>query len=109
MLGNVSNAYFPDVLKQLGVDAEQIKIFSRDLAETGHVLKEEGKKIVSDILLTRVRKHVEVNLLEGSDIREVILELKEIQEEFEEELRSSDIADAKKKTAANPATTRDRR
>ena len=51
-------------------------------------LKDEGKQIVSEIMLTRVRKHVEVNLVEGSEIREVILELKEIQEEFEEELRS---------------------
>ena len=51
-------------------------------------LKDEGKQIVSDIMLTRVRKHVEVNLVEGSEIKEVILELKEIQEEFEEELRS---------------------
>ena len=52
-------------------------------------LKDEGKKVLDDMSLTRVGKHVEVSLLEGGDIREAILELKEIQEEFEEKLRSS--------------------
>jgi len=52
-------------------------------------LKDEGKRVLDDMSLTHVGKHVEVNLLEGGDIREAILELKEIQEEFEEKLRSS--------------------
>ena len=51
-------------------------------------LKDEGKRIMGDTSLTRVGKHVEVNLLEGGEIREAILELKEIQEEFEEKLLS---------------------
>ncbi len=52
-------------------------------------LKDEGKNIMGDTSLTRVGKHVEVSLLEGGEIREAILELKEIQKEFEEKLRSS--------------------
>jgi class 3 adenylate cyclase len=38
VLGNISNAYFPDVLKQLGVPDEQIKLFIDDLSEKGAVL-----------------------------------------------------------------------
>ncbi len=52
-------------------------------------LKDEGKRVLDGMSLTRVGKHVKVSLLEGGDIREAILELKEIQEEFEEKLRSS--------------------
>ncbi len=52
-------------------------------------LKDKDKNIMGDTSLTRVGKHVEVSLLESGDIREAILELKEIQMEFEEKLRSS--------------------
>ena len=55
-------------------------------------LKDEGKKIFDNIFQTRVGKHVEVSLIEGSTIREAILELKEIQEEFEKQLQASTTA-----------------
>lgn len=51
-------------------------------------LKDDAKKTKGDTLMTRLGKHVEVSLLEGGDIRQAIVELKEIQEEFEEKLRS---------------------
>ncbi len=51
-------------------------------------LKDDAKQPKGDTLMTRLGKHVEVSLLEGSDIRQAIVELKEIQEEFEEKLRS---------------------
>lgn len=51
-------------------------------------LKDDAKQPKGDTLMTRLGKHVEVSLLEGGDIRQAIVELKEIQEEFEEKLRS---------------------
>ncbi|MBT5413014.1 MAG: adenylate/guanylate cyclase domain-containing protein, partial [Rhodospirillaceae bacterium] len=59
VLGNVSNAYFPDVLEQLGVEQRHIRSFSEDLAANGHVLipqielKIDGKKKVYSLLSTR--------------------------------------------------------
>ena len=38
VLGNVSNAYFPDVLEQLGVASEDIRSFSEKLESDGRVL-----------------------------------------------------------------------
>ena len=38
VLGNVSNAYFPDVLVQLGVSVEQVEQFVRDINEKGWTL-----------------------------------------------------------------------
>jgi len=38
VLGNVSNAYFPDVLQQLGVENEIIEEFERGIREDGSVL-----------------------------------------------------------------------
>ena len=38
VLGNVSDAYFPDVLKQLSVGEEHIESFERELSELGRVL-----------------------------------------------------------------------
>ena len=45
-------------------------------------MKDQGKTIADGAPLTRTGKHVEVNLLKGSDIREAIIELKEIRDEF---------------------------
>lgn len=38
VLGNVANAYFPDVLRQLGVSPEQIDLFIHTLATDGRVI-----------------------------------------------------------------------
>ncbi len=38
LLGNVSNVYFPDVLEQLGVPADQIKTFKDKMERDGRVL-----------------------------------------------------------------------
>ena len=38
VLGNVSDAYFPDVLKQLNVGEEHIELFERELRDHGRVL-----------------------------------------------------------------------
>lgn len=61
VLGNLSNAYFPDVLRQLGVDDKQIKSFSRELGKTGHVLipkiviKIDGKERVFSLLSAKTK------------------------------------------------------
>ncbi len=38
LLGNVANVYFPDVLEQLGVPAEQIETFKNKMEQQGRVL-----------------------------------------------------------------------
>ena len=38
VLGNVTNAYFPDVLEQLGVSRSQIEDFEKGIKEQGSVL-----------------------------------------------------------------------
>ena len=55
-------------------------------------LKNTGKKILDDMFRTRVGKHVEISVIEGSTIKEAIMELKEIQEEFERQLQESTTA-----------------
>ena len=59
ILGNVNNAYFPDVLEQIGVDGRQIEEFIRDITEKGSVLIPQvnitinGKERVYSLLSTR--------------------------------------------------------
>ena len=59
VLGNVSNAYFPDVLEQLGVASEDIRSFSEKLEIDGRVLIPqislviEGEERVFSLLSTR--------------------------------------------------------
>jgi class 3 adenylate cyclase len=59
ILGNVTNAYFPDVLEQLGIPAEQIGTFVHDITEVGHVLIPEvhiqvgGEDRVFSLMSTR--------------------------------------------------------
>ncbi len=59
VLGNVSNAYFPDVLEQLGVASEDIRSFSEKLELDGRVLIPqiqlviEGEERVFSLLSTR--------------------------------------------------------
>ena len=38
VLGNVSHAYFPDVLAQLGVSGEMIEIWEKGIRDDGFVL-----------------------------------------------------------------------
>ena len=61
VLGNVSNALFPDVLTQLGVSAEQVEQFVRDINDKGWVLipkvpiKIDGNEKIYSLLSTRTR------------------------------------------------------
>ena len=61
ILGNVNNAYFPDVLEQIGVDGRKIEEFIRDISEKGSVLIPQvnitinGKERVYSLLSTRTQ------------------------------------------------------
>jgi len=48
ILGNVKNAYFPDVLEQIGLPGRQIEEFVRDITEKGKVLIPEIKISIND-------------------------------------------------------------
>lgn len=59
VLGNVSNAYFPDVLDQLGIEGAQIDQFIKDISDKGSVLipevlvRVDGEDRVYSLLSTR--------------------------------------------------------
>ena len=59
VLGNVTNAYFPDVLQQLGVPGDQIEMFVSDIESKGSVLipavhlRIDGEDHVYSLLSTR--------------------------------------------------------
>ena len=48
ILGNVKNAYFPDVLEQIGLPGPQIEEFVRDITEKGTVLIPEINNSIND-------------------------------------------------------------
>ena len=59
VLGNVSHAYFPDVLSQLGVSGEQIELWEKSICKDGRVLipkieiRIDGKPRIFSLLSTR--------------------------------------------------------
>jgi class 3 adenylate cyclase len=61
ILGNVTQAYFPDVLVHLGIGSDQIERFQQDLDEKGHVLLPEvrvrldGEERVYSLLSTKTK------------------------------------------------------
>ena len=61
ILGNVSSAYFPDVLEQLGIEGAQIERFVREINDKGSVLLPEvhirhgGEDRVYSLLSTRTK------------------------------------------------------
>ena len=61
ILGNVKNAYFPDVLEQIGLPGLQIEEFVRDITEKGTVLIPEinininGVERVYSLLSTKTK------------------------------------------------------
>jgi adenylate cyclase len=61
VLGNVTNAYFPDVLEQLGVPSPQIETYISDISSKGSVLipavhiRVDGEDRVFSLLSTRTK------------------------------------------------------
>jgi len=104
-LGNLSNAYFPDVLHQLGVDEKQIESFSKELEEIGHVLipriiiKIDGKERTFSLLSAKTRNEdfSYLNGVQGQFIdRTEEFELRREREELlEEKIRNREIIEDK--------------
>lgn len=105
ILGNVSNVYFPDVLHQLGVDKEQIKSFSKELEENGHVLIPkilitiDGKDKVYSLLSAKTRSDdfsylngVQGQFVDRTDEYELRREREEL---LEEKIRNREIIEEK--------------
>jgi len=113
VLGNVSNAYFPDVLEQLGVAQEDISSFSEKLKAEGHVLIPqislviEGKKRVYSLLSTRTTdsNFSYLNGVQGQFVdRTAEFELRREREQLlEDKLRDSEIIAGKTRQLENLA------
>ncbi len=70
VLGNVKDAYFPDILKQLGVTDEQIQLFEDEIHNKGSVLIPKVKIIIDDkerlfSLLSTKTKNSDFDYLNG--------------------------------------------
>jgi len=105
VLGSVTNAYFPDVLKQLGVAPDIVKSFLNDLTDRGQVLIPHieivtggGKRIYS-LLSTRTYddSFSYLNGVQGQFVdRTAEFELRQERERLiEEKLRDREIIDQK--------------
>jgi len=105
VLGNVSNAYFPDVLEQLGVEDKYIRSFSDDLMAAGHVLipqvplKIGGKERIFSLLSARTTDESfgYLNGIQGQFVdRTAEYELRREREMLlEEKIRDHEIIEAK--------------
>ena len=101
VLGNVSNAYFPDVLEQLGVASQDIRSFSEKLEVDGRVLIPqiflviEGEERVFSLLSTRTtdKNFSYLNGVQGQFVdRTAEFKLRKEREKLlEEKLRDSEI------------------
>ena len=105
MLGDVTNAHFPNVLKQLGVDDEQIESFSTELRENGHVLipkiaiEVDGKERIFSLLSAKTKDDdfSYLNGVQGQFVdRTDEFELRREREELlEEKIRNREIIEEK--------------
>jgi class 3 adenylate cyclase len=105
VLGNVSNAWFPDVLEQLGVEGKFIRSFSEELEASGHVLipnvplKIDGKERVFSLLSTRTEdgSFPYLNGIQGQFVdRTAEFELRRERETLlEEKIRDAEIIEEK--------------
>ena len=114
ILGNVKNAYFPDVLEQIGLPGRQIEEFVRDITEKGTVLIPEIKISINDeervysLLSTRTKNDsfTYLNGVQGQFVdRTAEFNLrKERQNLLEEKIRDREIIEEKSKQLESLAT-----
>ena len=114
ILGNVNNAYFPDVLEQIGLPAKQIEEFIHDINEKGTVLIPEIKISINDeervysLLSTRTKNEsfTYLNGVQGQFVdRTAEFNLrKERQNLLEEKIRDREIIEEKSKQLESLAT-----
>ncbi|MFL2749050.1 MAG: hypothetical protein ACJ0DI_06125 [bacterium] len=108
VLGNVSNAYFPDVLVQLGVSVEQVEQFVRDINEKGWVLipkvpiNIDGEEKIYSLLSTRTRNDSfsYLNGVQGQfvDRTEEWALRREREDLLEQKIRDRELIEEKNKT-----------
>ena len=114
ILGNVKNAYFPDVLEQIGLPGRQIEEFVRDITEKGTVLIPEIKISINDedrvfsLLSTRTKNEsfTYLNGVQGQFVdRTAEFNLrKERQNLLEEKIRDREIIEEKSRQLESLAT-----
>jgi len=114
ILGNVKNAYFPDVLEQIGLPGRQIEEFVRDITEKGTVLIPEIKISINDedrvfsLLSTRTKNEsfTYLNGVQGQFVdRTAEFNLrKERQNLLDEKIRDREIIEEKSKQLESLAT-----
>ncbi|MCK5899799.1 adenylate/guanylate cyclase domain-containing protein [bacterium] len=114
ILGNVNNAYFPDVLEQIGLPGQQIEEFVRDITEKGTVLIPEIKISINDeervysLLSTRTKNDsfTYLNGVQGQFVdRTAEFNLrKERQNLLEEKIRDREIIEEKSRQLESLAT-----
>ncbi len=114
ILGNVKNAYFPDVLEQIGLPGQQIEEFVRDITEKGTVLIPEIKISINDeervysLLSTRTKNDsfTYLNGVQGQFVdRTAEFNLrKERQNLLEEKIRDREIIEEKSRQLESLAT-----
>jgi len=114
ILGNVKNAYFPDVLEQIGLPGRQIEEFVRDITEKGTVLIPGIKISINDeervfsLLSTRTKNDsfTYLNGVQGQFVdRTAEFNLrKERQNLLEEKIRDREIIEEKSKQLESLAT-----
>ena len=114
ILGNVKNAYFPDVLEQIGLPAKQIEEFIHDINEKGTVLIPEIKISINDeervysLLSTRTKNEsfTYLNGVQGQFVdRTAEFNLrKERQNLLEEKIRDREIIEEKSRQLESLAT-----
>ena len=114
ILGNVKNAYFPDVLEQIGLPGRQIEEFVRDITEKGTVLIPEINISINDeervfsLLSTRTKNDsfTYLNGVQGQFVdRTTEFNLrKERQNLLEEKIRDREIIEEKSRQLESLAT-----
>ena len=114
VLGNVSNAYFPDVLTQLGVSMEQVEQFIRDINDKGRVLipqvpiNIDGEERIFSLLSTRTRNDSfsYLNGVQGQfvDRTEEWALRREREELLEQKIRDRELIEQKSLQLENLAT-----
>jgi class 3 adenylate cyclase len=114
VLGNVTNAYFPDVLEQLGVPGPQIETFISDISSKGSVLipavhiRVDGEDHVYSLLSARTDDDAfsYLNGVQGQfvDRTDEWHLRKEREELLEQKLRDREIIEEKSQRLENLAT-----
>lgn len=114
VLGNVTNAYFPDVLEQLGVPDPQIETYISDINSKGSVLipavhiRVEGEDRVYSLLSTRTQDEAfsYLNGVQGQFVdRTTEWHLRKEREELlEEKIRDREIIEEKSQRLEDLAT-----